>query len=240
MKTRMIVMLSIGMMMLHARAFAASAPEQMLEKIHWFGQATVKIEMDEKSLYVDPLQLEKDDPADFILITHVHDDHCSPNDIRKVMKDSTVFFAPKDVAAKLQEQFPQATIIAVAPGATQQQDGLTIEAVPAYNMTKTQFHPKANNWVGYLLTIDGVKIYHFGDTERIPEMKNIVCDIALLPLGQKYTMNSVQEAADAALDVRANIAIPIHYGLYEGKAADADAFAALLKGKITVVIKPNE
>ena len=107
-------------------------------------------------------------------------------------------------------------------------------------MTKTQFHPKANNWVGYLLTIDGVKIYHFGDTERIPEMKNIVCDIALLPLGQKYTMNSVQEAADAALDARAKIAIPIHYGLYEGKAADADAFAALLKGKITVVIKPNE
>ena len=233
------IMAGIAAYAFTASAFAAT-PEEMLEKIHWFGQATVKIEMGEKSLYIDPFQLEKGDPADIILITHAHQDHFSPNDIRKVMKDATVFFAPKDVAAKLRKQFEKATVIAVEPGMTQQQDGLTIEVVPAYNVTKTQNHPKANSWVGYVLTIDGVKIYHSGDTERIPEMKNIACDIALLPLGQTYTMNSVQEAADAALDVKAKIAIPIHYGLYEGKKEDADAFAALLKDKINVVIKPNE
>ncbi len=233
-------MMIAGMLICASFAFAASTPEQMVEKIHWFGQAAVKIEMDGKSLYVDPLQLEKDDPADFVFITHAHEDHFSPNDIRKVMKASTVFFAPKDVAAELQKQFDNATVIAVEPGMKQEEDGLSIEVVPAYNVTKTNFHPQANNWVGYIFTVDGVRIYHFGDTERIAEMKEITCDIALLPLGQTYTMNSVQDAADAALDVKATIAIPIHYGLYEGKVEDADAFAALLKDKMTVVIKTNE
>ncbi len=240
MKNAACLMMIAGILMCASFAFAASTPEQMVENIHWFGQAAVKIEMDGKSLYIDPWQLEKDDPADFIFITHAHDDHLSPNDIRKVMKDSTVFFAPKDVAETLQKQFEKATVIAVEPGMKQEQDGLSIEVVPAYNVTKTDFHPKANNWVGYMFTIDGVRIYHAGDTERIPEMKDMACDIALLPLGQTYTMNTVQDAVDAALDVKATIAIPIHYGLYEGKAEDADAFAALLKDKVTVVIKTNE
>ena len=240
MKNTVCLMMMTGMLMCASCAFAASTPEQMVGKIHWFGQATLKIEMDGKSLYVDPLQLEQDDPADFIFITHAHEDHFSPNDIRKVMKDTTVFFAPKDVTEALQKQFEKATVIAVEPGMKQEQDGFTVEAVPAYNVAKTNFHPKANNWVGYIFTIDGVRIYHTGDTERTPEMKDMACDIVLLPLGQTYTMNSVQEAADAALDVKANIAIPIHYGLYEGKTEDADAFAALLKDKMTVVIKTNE
>ena len=71
-------------------------------------------------------------------------------------------------------------------------------------------------------------------------MKTFTCDIALLPLGQTYTMNSVQDAADAALDVKAKIAIPIHYGLYEGKNEDANQFEKLLKDKIKVLIIPKE
>jgi L-ascorbate metabolism protein UlaG (beta-lactamase superfamily) len=119
-------------------------------------------------------------------------------------------------------------------------DGILIEAVPAYNIVKTNFHPKANNWVGYILTIDKIRIYHTGDTERIPEMKNMACDIILLPLGQTYTMNSVEEAAEATLDVKAKIAIPIHFGLYEGKAEDAQKFQALLKVKVKVIIKQKQ
>ncbi|MCK4836639.1 MAG: MBL fold metallo-hydrolase, partial [Candidatus Aminicenantes bacterium] len=99
---------------------------------------------------------------------------------------------------------------------------------------------KENQWVGYILTIDGIRIYHAGDTERIPEMKNFSCDIALLPLGQTYTMNSVKEAAEAAIDVKAKIAIPIHYGLYEGKTQDAVEFQNILKDKIKVIIKEKE
>jgi L-ascorbate metabolism protein UlaG (beta-lactamase superfamily) len=90
--------------------------------------------------------------------------------------------------------------------------------------------------VGYIVEIDGVKVYHAGDTERIPEMKNIDCDIALLPLGQTYTMNSVEEAAEAALDTGAEVAIPIHYGMYEGTKEDAEKFKELLDGKMKVVI----
>ncbi|MBU1063196.1 MBL fold metallo-hydrolase, partial [bacterium] len=101
------------------------------------------------------------------------------------------------------------------------------------------FHPKSKNYLGYVLTIDGVRVYHAGDTERIPEMQQFDCDIALLPLGQKYTMNSVYEAANSALDVKAKIAIPIHYDMFEGKLSDADAFQEILKGKVKVIIKSS-
>jgi L-ascorbate metabolism protein UlaG (beta-lactamase superfamily) len=71
-------------------------------------------------------------------------------------------------------------------------------------------------------------------------MKDIRCDVAMIPLGQTYTMNSVQEAAEAALDVKAKVAIPIHYGMYEGSAQDAREFQNLLKDKIKVLIKEKE
>jgi L-ascorbate metabolism protein UlaG (beta-lactamase superfamily) len=114
---------------------------------------------------------------------------------------------------------------------------IQIEAVPAYNIVKTNYHPKEKKYVGYIITVEGVRIYHAGDTERIPEMKEFTCDIVLLPLGQTYTMNTVEEAAEAALDVKAKFAIPIHYGMYEGKMEDAIKFAELLKDKIQVVIQ---
>jgi L-ascorbate metabolism protein UlaG (beta-lactamase superfamily) len=94
--------------------------------------------------------------------------------------------------------------------------------------------------VGYIVKVEGVRIYHAGDTERIPEMKKITADIILVPLGQTYTMNSVKDAADSAIDVKASIAIPMHYGQYEGKDSDAVKFAELLKGKIKVIIKERE
>ena len=97
-------------------------------------------------------------------------------------------------------------------------------------------HKRNDDFAGYILTVGQSRIYHAGDTERIPEMKNIDCDIALLPLGQTYTMNSVEEAAEAAMDTGAEIAIPIHYGMYEGTKEDALEFKELLDGKIKVVI----
>ncbi len=214
-------------------------PEQMVEKIHWLGQATVKIQIGEKVIYVDPYQIKKDDQADIVLITHSHQDHFSPDDLARVVTDNTVFIAPLDCAQKLKGKFANQIIVS-SPGMKTNVGGIDVEAVPAYNVIKTKFHPKEKAWVGYVLTIEGVRIYHAGDTERIPEMKNIDCHIALLPLGQTYTMNSVEEAAEVALDVHARIAIPIHYGLYEGKTSDAEEFKKLLEGKVVVVIKPKE
>jgi L-ascorbate metabolism protein UlaG (beta-lactamase superfamily) len=219
--------------------WAASSPEQMLAKIHWLGQATVKIEAGDKIIYIDPYQIKQPDKADLILITHSHDDHLSPGAIEKIAQAGTQFFAPQSCVKTLESKF-KTTVTVVEPGSVIDVGDIHIEAVPAYNVVKTNFHSKGNKWVGYVLTIDGVKIYHAGDTERIPEMQKFTCDIALLPLGQTYTMSTIQDAADAALDVQAKIAMPIHYGMYEGKAADTETFKTLLDGKVMVVIKSKE
>ncbi len=158
-------------------------------------------------------------------------DHFDKTSISKLAASNTVFLAPKDIAGDLGKNS-----IAVEPGLETNIMGIIIETVPAYNIVKKSFHPKENKWVGYIVTVNGVRIYHAGDTERIPEMKNFKCDIALLPLGQTYTMNSVDEAAGAALDVKAKIAIPMHFGMYEGSVADAAKFGELLKDKIDVFI----
>ena len=97
---------------------------------------------------------------------------------------------------------------------------MIIHAVPAYNITR-QYHKKSSNYLGYVIDFDGISLYHTGDTERIPEMKEIRCDIIMVPLGQTYTMNSVEEAVEVVLDTKARVAIPIHWGLYEGSGEDA-------------------
>ncbi len=212
------------------------SPEQMVEKIYWLGQAAIKIQTDACIIYIDPYQIKEKDQADIVLITHPHQDHCSLEDVAKVVTEKTVFVAPKDAVEKLRSKFANEVIVS-SPGMKTEIKGIPVEAVAAYNIVKTKFHPKENQWVGYILTVDGVRIYHAGDTERIPEMKTITCDIALLPLGQTYTMNSVEEATEAAIDVKAKIAIPIHFGLYEGRTSDAEEFARLLQGKVKVVTK---
>lgn len=211
----------------------------MVDNIHWLGQATIKISIPGKTIYIDPYQIKNPDQADIILITHSHGDHLSLEDIAKVSSDKTIIMAPNDCLKQLKDITMDKTIVS-EPGIKKQFKGIHIEAVPAFNMVKTNFHPKSNRWVGYILTLNGIKIYHAGDTEKIPEMKNFQCDIALLPLGQTYTMNSVKEAAEAALDVKARVAIPIHYGLYEGQESDAREFKELLKNKIKVIIKEKE
>ena len=211
----------------------------MVNNIHWLGQAAVKINAAGKVIYIDPYQLKKEDPADIVLITHSHHDHLSLSDIKKIITRESIIEAPVDCYDTLND-IDIAEIKTIGPGQSLTLDNILVSAVPAYNVIKTNFHPKGNKWVGYVLTVDGIKIYHAGDTERIPEMKDFSCDIAMLPLGQTYTMNSVKEAADAAIDVKAKIAIPIHYGLYEGKDEDAEEFKRLLKDKVEVIIKPVE
>jgi L-ascorbate metabolism protein UlaG (beta-lactamase superfamily) len=212
---------------------------KMTENIHWFGQAAVKITTDGKVIYIDPYQLKKADKADIILITHSHGDHLSPADIKKVATDKTVIIATPDCATKLKD-IKKSKLLTSEPGFSTTIGDITIEAVPAYNVKKTKFHPKSNKWVGYVVTVNGVKIYHAGDTERVPEMKNIDCDIAMLPLGQTYTMSGPEEAAEAVKDVKAEIAIPIHFGMYEGKESDAETFKKLLEGTAAVIIKKPE
>jgi L-ascorbate metabolism protein UlaG (beta-lactamase superfamily) len=114
---------------------------------------------------------------------------------------------------------------------------VSILAVPAYNMGKA-FHPKANGWVGYIITINGNKIYHSGDTDRIPEMKGLVVDVAFMPVGGTYTMDA-KEASNAIKDIKTVYAIPIHYGDIVGSRKDAKEFAGLCSCDVRI-LNPGE
>ena len=207
----------------------------MVNKISWDLQSSIRISLKDKIIYIDPYKVKEKVKSDMVLITHAHQDHLSVNDLKMVANPYSKIIAPANCANGMKEA-GFSLYKAVKPGDNLMVDDFKIEVVPAYNPGK-HYHPKSNQWVGYVLDINGIKIYHPGDTGRIPEMKKITCDIAFMPLGQTYTMNSVQEAVDAILDVKAKIAIPFHYGYAEGKKEDAQKFQQLLKGKVKVIIK---
>ena len=204
----------------------------MVKNIHWLGHDTFKIQ-GEKTIFTDPFKIRKKDTADIILITHEHYDHCSPEDVKKLVGKDTVIVAPADCAAKL-----RGTVRVVKPGDSIEVSGIRIEAVPSYNTNK-QFHTRDRGWVGYIFTVSGERIYIAGDTDRIPEMKAFKADIALLPVSGTYVMTA-EEAIQAALDIKPKIAIPMHYGSIVGSGDDAKRFADGLKGKIAVEILPEE
>ena len=190
--------------------------------IQWLGQATVKFIYQGQTIYIDPYQLKDSDKADIILITHDHTDHLSMPDIKKIAGAGTKLIVAKACEEKLKTE-GYSNVQPVLPGETVKFSNLIIKAVPAYNVIKPM-HKKSSNYVGYVMDFGGISVYHTGDTERITEMKQIRCDIILLPLGQTYTMNSVDEAVEAVLDTKATVAIPIHYGMYEGTKEDAMKF----------------
>jgi L-ascorbate metabolism protein UlaG (beta-lactamase superfamily) len=228
---RIILALSSIMALAAANASAESPgsgrplPEEIPRIARWYGQSSLRIELGGKVVWLDPVKVPVAEKADLILITHDHGDHWSPADVQKLSGPSTVVLAGFDGSGYER----------IRPGDRKVFGALAVEAVPAYNLVKTQFHPKSAGYCGFILEGKGLRLYDAGDTERIPEMKALRCDAVFLPLGQTYTMGSVAEAAGAALDVKARVAVPIHFGLYEGTESDAAEFARLLAGKIGVL-----
>ncbi|MBW2977656.1 MBL fold metallo-hydrolase [Candidatus Woesearchaeota archaeon] len=184
-------------------------------KIQWLGHASFKID-NEITIYIDPFHIEREDTADLVLITHEHYDHCSSEDLDKVCGKETIIIAPSSCDPSIGRDFRK-----VKPGDRVEIRGIIIDVVPAYNMGK-KFHPKGKG-VGYVLTMNGVHIYHAGDTDVIPEMEKIRADIALLPVGGTYTMNA-EEAAQATDMIKPKIAVPMHYGSTIGGTEDAEEF----------------
>lgn len=203
--------------------------EHLLHKLHWLGHDSFRLD-GPPVIYFDPWKLKKGLPlADLILVSHQHSDHCSPKDVKKITGPDTVVIA----ATLAAEQLPGAR--AVAPGDKLSVAGVQIEVVPAYNVNKFRapgvpFHPKADNHVGYIVTLDDGRIYFAGDTDVIPEMADFDCDIALLPVSGTYVM-TVEEAVEAAALIQPQIVVPMHYGAGIGTDKDGQRFAGIYEGR---------
>ena len=200
--------------------------------LYWLSHASFKIKTSDKTIYIDPFEINESDPADIILITHAHYDHCSVDDIQKIVKNTTNILAPADCIQKFAGRL-MGKIQPVLPNNKYTILGIEIETVSAYNTNK-QFHPKENGWVGYIINASGTRVYHAGDTDFIPEMSKIKTDVALLPVGGTYTMTA-KEAANACLAITTKIAIPMHYGKIVGAKESAEEFKKFASCKVLII-----
>ena len=201
--------------------------------IQWLGHASFRISYSDKVIYIDPWKLTSaPHDATAVLVSHGHHDHYSPDDIAKVAGPDTEIITSADVIKQHKEGQ------ALAPGQKVDLDGVSVTGVPAYNPDK-RFHPKGNNWLGFVIELGSLRIYYAGDTDLTDEMKALKdIDIALLPVGGTYTMNA-EEAAMAADHIKPRRAIPYHWGDIVGKRSDADRFADIAKCEVKV-LKPGE
>lgn len=189
-------------------------------------------------IYVDPYGFATEPhDADLILITHTHFDHFSPDDIARVRKPHTAFVLPaNNMGDFIEAGFTDEHAAFLVPYEhAVPLPGVKVETVPAYNVNK-RFHPKDNAWMGYVVDVDGVRVYVAGDTDDLPENREIVCDVALIPVGGTYTMDA-REAAAFVNALRPVVAIPEHYGSVAGSADDGRKFARLVDPEIEVVLK---
>ncbi|NLD42754.1 MAG: MBL fold metallo-hydrolase [Chloroflexi bacterium] len=204
----------------------------MLKDIHWLGHASFRLD-GSATVYIDPWKLRNPRPADIVLVTHEHHDHLSPDDIARLTKLETVIICPASCRAKL-----RGDVRVIKPGQAMTIGEVTVRAVPAYNTNKPN-HPREAGHVGYVVEMDGRRVYHAGDTDLIPEMAEIGCDVAILPVGGTYTMTA-KEAAEALGLMHPEYAVPMHYGDVVGSAKDAEALRDLAPDDVEVVILKKE
>jgi len=209
-------------------------------KLTWLGHDGFRIQ-NGQVLYIDPYKIEGGGPkADIVLVSHEHSDHCSVEDLKKITGPNTVIVAhsqSKNELGKVQSK----EVKIIKPNEQVTIGDFTIETVPAYNLNKFRepgkpFHPKQDGKLGFIVTVKGIRIYHAGDTDHIPEMKSIHTDIALLPVSGTYVMTA-QEASEAAASINPKVAVPMHYGAIVGNAKDAETFQKLVKCDVKILTK---
>lgn len=211
-------------------------------RFSWLGHACFKVKGGGVTLYFDPYEIAEGELADLILVSHSHFDHLSPADLSKISTSETVIVA---AAPKAQFSGVKAReILTVKPGDRVEVKGVAVEALPAYNVNKFMapgrvFHPKEEGGVGFLITLTGVRIYHTGDSDLIPEMENLQPDVVLIPVSGTYVMTA-EEAAEALKKIKPKVAIPMHYGAIVGSRNDAERFKSLAPPEVNVVILEKE
>jgi len=208
-------------------------------KISWLGHDGFRIK-NAKTVYIDPYVMEAGEKADILLISHEHFDHFSLGVIKKIVTSTTTIITTPAVKRQLSGTKAK-EIRAVKPGEKMIVDDVSVETVPAYNVNKFRspgepFHPKREQMLGFIVTINGVKIYHAGDTDSIPEMEGINIDIACLPVSGTYVMTA-EEAAESTKRIKPKIAIPMHYGSIVGDESDAERFKKLSSCDVRILSK---
>ena len=207
----------------------------MLENIEVLYHSSIRISKN-KVIYIDPFKIDKDyNDADIVFITHDHFDHYSEEDIDKVINENTTIIIPEELLTKiLRKGINKNAVITVESNEEYMVQGIKFETIPAYNTNKT-FHPKENDWVGYIITLDGIRYYIAGDTDITEENRKVKCDVAFVPVGGTYTMD-FKEAAQLINEIQPKIAVPIHYGSVVGTKQDATDFIKLLHPSIKGII----
>jgi L-ascorbate metabolism protein UlaG (beta-lactamase superfamily) len=201
-------------------------------RFHWLGHDGFKVSSGGKTIYIDPYQLSsaqhnKND-ADIVLISHDHFDHLSAGDLKHVVGKKTSIVAAKECLNKLGGINALETH-GVAPGDKISVQGVTVEVVAAYNTNK-KFHPKSDRKVGFVFTVSGMRIYHAGDTDEIPEMNDLNPHVAMVPVSGTYVMTAEEAAGAVNKRIKPkDLAIPMHYGTIVGTEEDARKFKELVK-----------
>lgn len=179
-------------------------------------------------IHIDPLGLDEPSAADIVLLTHPHYDNFSEDDIALVRTADTVLVAPSSMKKLLDDADHF-----MRPGDMIQLDGFDILAVPAHNLEK-KFHTAEQGWLGYVFTVDGTTYYHAGDTDFLPSMFGIRCEVAFLPCGGHYTMG-VEDAAKAAEACGAQVLVPIHWGEPHGTREEIERLCGLFAGEVRIL-----
>ena len=210
-------------------------------KVHWLGHDSIVLQ-GSRTVILDPYKAKGDYKADILLISHEHYDHLSDEDIKRFTTPATVIVAAKMCEEPLRNFHNEKKFM--TPGSKMELEGVGIEAVPAYNINKFRergkvFHPRSDEKNGYVVTLDGVRFYHAGDSDSTPEMMAIDVDVAFLPVSGIYVMTP-EEAAEAAKAMRAKVVIPMHIEAGIGTMADAQKFKKLVGGAKTVEILQKE
>ena len=207
----------------------------MLENIEVLYHSSIRISKN-KVIYIDPFKIDKNyNDADIVFITHDHFDHYSEEDIDKVINENTTIIIPEELLTKiLRKGINKNAVITVESNKEYMVQGIKFETIPAYNTNKN-FHPKENGWVGYIITLDGIRYYIAGDTDITEENRKVKCDVAFVPVGGTYTMD-FKEAAQLINEIQPKIAVPIHYGSVVGTKQDATDFIKLLHPSIKGII----